>query len=136
QAILYPAMNATGTLAIQQAAVLDLSPGAYLLAQQHPVQLMDAIQHALRRFDRGAAGIYVAESLCDQTYLLNFNGLTAAQEAQLIALLASEPLASSHLAPLAPAVPAMQPMPAQARRFLLPTNLTGPLAWSRRWGSG
>src|SRR5438445_11361969 len=60
-ALLYPAMNATGSLAIEQAGVLGLAPDAYLAAQQHPLQMMDAIQRAIRRFDRGPYGVSVAE---------------------------------------------------------------------------
>jgi len=142
QAFLYPVMNATGSQAIQSAAILQISPDLFLTYQSHPAWMMAAVQRMIRQFDKGAYGIYTVESVNQQAYIFNLNGLTPQQQAGLITRLATQPLATAYLAPpptpskpVAP-VPFRRPINSITNRFRLSDNIGGPLAPSMRAGTG
>lgn len=142
QAFLYPVMNATGSEALNSSAILQISPDLFLTYQSHPAYMMAAVQRMVRQFDKGSYGIYTTESINQQANIFNLNGLTPQQQADLITRVATQPLATSYLAPpTTPSKPAAQgsfrrPINPITNRFRLPSNLGGALASSRRAGSG
>lgn len=141
QAFLYPAMNATGTQALEVQGILDIPASQFIAYQSHPAWMTAAIQLFVRRLDRGPEGIFTVESVNDQVDVFNVTGLDPQQEATLITRLATQPLATAYLAPPAPAKtatprPFRQPINPITNHFRLPVSIAGKLSPSMRAGSG
>ncbi len=138
QAFLSPVMDATGSQAIQDGAILQIPPGQFVTYQEHPAWMMAAVQRMIRRFDVGSYGVMTVESVNEQAGIFNTTGLDAVEQADLIQRLRAQPLATSYLAPAKPATttPMYRPINPLTARFRLPDALAGELAPSLREGTG
>lgn len=86
-ALMQPVMSSTGTQALQQAALLGLSPGAFLQAQTSRggmAQVFDRISSLVKRTDQGPAGLFATESILQSSGLLNTQDLNPQQLARLL----------------------------------------------------
>jgi len=138
QAFLYPVMNAIGTQALQDGAILGIPADQFLSYQEHPARMMAAVQEMIQRYDSGAYGVVTVESLNQQADIFNTNGLSPVEQANLIERLRAQPLATSYLTPAKPTVtpPMYRPINPITAYFRLPDVLVGKLASSMRAGSG
>lgn len=138
QAFLYPVMNAIGTQALQDGAILGIPAGQFLTYQEHPAYMMAAVQQMIRRYDVGAYGIMTVESVNQQADIFNTNGLDPVGQADLIERLRTQRYATAYLAPVKPmtTTPMYRPINPITAHFRLPDTLTGKLAPSMRAGSG
>jgi len=92
QAFLYPVMNAIGIQALQDGAILGIPADQFLSYQEHPAQMMTAVQEMIQRYDIGAYGLSTVESLNQQVGIFNTTGLDPVQQANLIERLRTHPL--------------------------------------------
>jgi len=142
QAFLSPVMDAIGSQAIQDGAILQIPPGQFVTYQEHPAWMMATVQRMIRRFDVGAYGVMTVESVNEQADIFNTNGLDAVQQADLIQRLRAQPFATSYLAPSQPARPSNPPAqsplhpPVAVSFFQLPTSIVGKSGHSIREGTG
>jgi len=141
QAFLYPVMNAIGTQALQDGAILGIPADQFLSYQGHPARMMAAVQEMIQRYDVGAYGLATVESLNQQVGIFNTNGLDPVGQATLIERLRTQPLATSYLTPSqsahpsnVPAQPVLHP-PVAVSFFQLPRNIVGKSSHSLREGS-
>jgi len=100
QTLLSPAMNATGSAALEDAAALSFSDSVFADAQNHPASMMDAIQrYYVHSFGRGGGTTTVLEieTVNDRIHLLDLFGLSPQAQARIITHILTRPLASSYL---------------------------------------
>ena len=142
QAFLSPVMDAIGSQAIQDGAILQIPPGQFITYQEHPAWMMATVQRMIRRFDVGTYGVMTVKSVNEQADIFNTNGLDAVQQADLIQRLRAQPFATSYLAPSQPARPSNPPAqsplhpPVAVSFFQLPTSIVGKSGHSIREGTG
>lgn len=97
--LLAPLMNATGLTALSDAAQLRLSASKFGSAQNHPAQMMDAVQRLVRSsgVDRSIHLAYIFEDVNSNSNLIDLSSLSAQDAATLLVRLAQQPDASSLL---------------------------------------
>lgn len=90
--VMAPVLGATGSNALQAAAVLGISPDQLLAMQSSKTgaaQLWDRIGTLSKRFGGGAQGVDIAEQVLQQTGLLDLSNMAPSQAAHIVSLLQS-----------------------------------------------
>jgi len=88
--LLGPIASATGGQAIQAMTLTGLTPAQFTAMQgdathaANPAQMWDAIAGVAKRYDRGTYGTQVTEQLLGQSGLVDFTGMSAAQQNTLV----------------------------------------------------
>jgi hypothetical protein len=95
--LLSPALHATGTDALADAAALGLAGAGFAAVQRHPAQMMDAIQRYFRQFKGTVDAVSSVESINAQFGFLDLSGLSAQAQAAVISHILTRPPASTYL---------------------------------------
>jgi len=94
--LLGPIASATGGQAIQAMALTGLTPAQFTAMQGdathagNPAQMWDAIAGVAKRYDRGTYGTQVTEQILGQSGLVDFTGMSAAQQNTLVQKLVAQ----------------------------------------------
>ncbi len=93
-----PVMNATGSAALSDSALLGATADEFAVLQNHPARMMDAIQRRYRSYGNGGTQtILMIETLNEQTNILDLYGLPPQGQTNVITRIRTRPLASSYL---------------------------------------
>jgi len=94
--LLGPIASATGGQAIQAMALTGLTPAQFTAMQGdathagNPAQMWDAIAGVAKRYDRGTYGTQITEQVLGQSGLVDFTGMSAAQQNTLVQKLVAQ----------------------------------------------
>lgn len=90
--VMAPVLGASGTTALQAAAMLGITPDQLLSMQSSKTgaaHLWDRIGAVSKRFGRGAQGIDITEKVLQDTGLLDLSNMAPSQAARIVSLLQS-----------------------------------------------